>query len=498
MYRLVSPARSSLALCAGVVIAACSYAVSIRAAATPVEQAAAVHGAVASDPDVLGAERLFSAWMEGQIAYRGLPGIAVGVVSDQELVWARGFGFADVDAKDADDADDEVPHGVAQQAVHSHRDHAAARGRQAAARRSGRRSTSRGSRPSPRETTMARSRSSSCSRTARGCSAKPAITGPRSNSRRRTRSAASTRTGRPHSRRRCDGSTRTWRTPSSGMIVEQVSGERVGRLRRSQHLQAAGHARVERGQQRPRARRAVRPPHARRQPRNAPVRRRARDGRSDGRDVDSSRTWRSSFRRSSARGRGAATQVVSTASMREMHRVRSVEENWTSGTAPRFRRQPHQGPDVGRPRRRVSGQHDADAHSARRQGRRHRPHEHERLEPVRDRAAGDHHGRTSRGQSGGVEARDQHGIPTWARFAGLYRGRGGDSQVVLLNQKLVIITPNAPNVDNPITLEPLGEGRFRFIAPTGGGAVGEVVRFVEETGRPARMYIGDGWIDRVQ
>jgi len=47
-------------------------------------------------------------------------------------------------------------------------------------------------------------------------------------------------------------------------------------------------------------------------------------------------------------------------------------------------------------------------------------------------------------------------------------------------------------------LEPLGGGRFRFVAPTGGGAVGEVVRFVEETGRPTRMYIGDGWIDRVQ
>src|SRR6185503_12908305 len=54
---------------------------------------------VASDPDVLGAERLFSAWMDGQIAYRGLPGIVVGVVSDQQLVWARGFGYADIKAK---------------------------------------------------------------------------------------------------------------------------------------------------------------------------------------------------------------------------------------------------------------------------------------------------------------------------------------------------------------------------------------------------------------
>src|SRR5687768_6016655 len=54
---------------------------------------------VASDPDVLAAERLFSAWLEGQIAYKGLPGVVVGVVSDQQLVWSKGFGFADVQAK---------------------------------------------------------------------------------------------------------------------------------------------------------------------------------------------------------------------------------------------------------------------------------------------------------------------------------------------------------------------------------------------------------------
>ena len=51
---------------------------------------------IASDPDVQGAQRLFTAWLEGQMLYRGLPGIAVGVVADQELVWAAGFGFADI------------------------------------------------------------------------------------------------------------------------------------------------------------------------------------------------------------------------------------------------------------------------------------------------------------------------------------------------------------------------------------------------------------------
>ena len=66
----------------------------------------------------------------------------------------------------------------------------------------------------------------------------------------------------------------------------------------------------------------------------------------------------------------------------------------------------------------------------------------------------------------------------------------------MLNKKLVIITPNGPSSDNPVTLEPLGGGRFRFVAPTGGGPVGEVIRFVEQSGRPMRMYRGDSWIDR--
>src|ERR1051325_9649881 len=63
----------------------------------PTQQSRAAN--VAANPDVLGAERLFSAWMDGQIAYRGLPGVVVGVVSDQQLVWAKGFGYANVQAK---------------------------------------------------------------------------------------------------------------------------------------------------------------------------------------------------------------------------------------------------------------------------------------------------------------------------------------------------------------------------------------------------------------
>jgi D-alanyl-D-alanine carboxypeptidase len=53
----------------------------------------------AEDADVQGAIRLFSVWLESQIAYRGLPGVVVGVVSDQELVWAKGFGYANVEER---------------------------------------------------------------------------------------------------------------------------------------------------------------------------------------------------------------------------------------------------------------------------------------------------------------------------------------------------------------------------------------------------------------
>ncbi len=46
-------------------------------------------------------ERLIESWIRGQMSSRHLPGIAVGVVFDQELVWAKGFGFANVDGRQA-------------------------------------------------------------------------------------------------------------------------------------------------------------------------------------------------------------------------------------------------------------------------------------------------------------------------------------------------------------------------------------------------------------
>lgn len=57
-------------------------------------------GAAAPAPpnDLAEALRLFDLWVEARVAYQGIPGAAVAVVRDQEIVFARGYGVADVDA----------------------------------------------------------------------------------------------------------------------------------------------------------------------------------------------------------------------------------------------------------------------------------------------------------------------------------------------------------------------------------------------------------------
>jgi D-alanyl-D-alanine carboxypeptidase len=49
---------------------------------------------IAADAGVRSAIGLLSAWIESQMAYSGLPGLSIGLVHDQELVWATGFGRA--------------------------------------------------------------------------------------------------------------------------------------------------------------------------------------------------------------------------------------------------------------------------------------------------------------------------------------------------------------------------------------------------------------------
>src|SRR5882672_7534856 len=48
-------------------------------------------------PELRAALDLFTAWIEYRLAYWALPSIAVAVVHDQQLLWARAFGVADVE-----------------------------------------------------------------------------------------------------------------------------------------------------------------------------------------------------------------------------------------------------------------------------------------------------------------------------------------------------------------------------------------------------------------
>jgi D-alanyl-D-alanine carboxypeptidase len=58
---------------------------------------------VASDPGVRSGLDVLTAWLESHLAFAGSPGVppglSIGIVHDQRLIWARGFGHADAEKK---------------------------------------------------------------------------------------------------------------------------------------------------------------------------------------------------------------------------------------------------------------------------------------------------------------------------------------------------------------------------------------------------------------
>jgi CubicO group peptidase (beta-lactamase class C family) len=48
------------------------------------------------DPRVDTAIKMIETWVDAQLAYEDIPGMSIGIVYDQELIWSRGFGYADV------------------------------------------------------------------------------------------------------------------------------------------------------------------------------------------------------------------------------------------------------------------------------------------------------------------------------------------------------------------------------------------------------------------
>ncbi len=54
---------------------------------------------VTDDIRVATALKMIEVWVDAQLAYEDIPGMSVGVVYDQDLIWSRGFGYADVSEK---------------------------------------------------------------------------------------------------------------------------------------------------------------------------------------------------------------------------------------------------------------------------------------------------------------------------------------------------------------------------------------------------------------
>jgi D-alanyl-D-alanine carboxypeptidase len=459
-------------------------------------QAPATAISVANDPDVLGAERLFSAWLEGQIAYKGLPGVAVGVVSDQQLVWSKGFGFADVQGKRA-----MTPATLFRMASHSKLFTATAIMQ---LREQGK---VRLDDPVSKQLPWFRLKPAgdddgevTIEQLLTHASGLPREAGDHW-------STNQFPTGEEIRRLMADrpaafAPATRWKYSNlaftiAGMVVEAVSGEQWADYVQRHIFAPLGMSASSVDKNDP----GLTVPYGRRMPDGS----RAVFPFIDARGMasatgissnveDMAKFVAAQFRR----GKMGGAQILSTSSLREMHRVRSVEETWTSGTAVGFGVSRikdktyvgHGGGYLGNTTNTLiqlddkvgvivlTNTNDSDPSGLARQ---------------------------LMATVGGAVAKAAAPKPvtvawdaSWARFAGLYRGAWGDEQVVLMKDRLVLIEPNGPNLDNPVTLEPLGGGRFRYVAKTGGAALGEIVRFVEESGRVTRLVVGDGFFARVQ
>ena len=459
-------------------------------------QPAAAPQGLAHDADVAGAQRLFSAWVEGQLLYRHLPGIAVGVVADQDLIWATGFGFADT-GKELP----MTPQTKFRMASHSKLFTATAIMQ---LREQGK---LRLDDPVSKYLPWFQVKTAE--------SDDPPITIEEL----LTHSSGLPREAGDHwttfefptgeqlralmAERQAPFSPGVrWKYSNlafsiAGLVIEAVSGQKwgdyvqqhiyqpLGMTSSSVDQDASGLA-VGYGRLMPDGTRAVN---------------RFIDARGMAAATGITSTVEDMAKFVSAQfrtGRMGGHQILSTGSLREMHRVRVLENNWTQGNAIGFA--------VRRERDKVYVSH----------GGSYPGYQTNTLMQLDGKVGVIVLTNADDSNPGVIATQLMNTVgeavakaaappamtttwdPAWSRFAGLYRGRGGESQVVELNKRLVIITPNAANLDNPIRLEPIGNGRFRYVAAVGGGPVGEIVRFVEEGGRVVRMYVGDGFVERVR
>jgi CubicO group peptidase (beta-lactamase class C family) len=479
-------------------IAACLFALAAMAAPTAGQAqpapAQAPAASIAADPEFQGATRLFSAWLNSRIAYRGLPGVMVGIVHDQELIWQKGYGFADVQQKLPMTAETKF-----RMASHSKMFAAIAIMQ---LREQGKlrlddpvekhlpwfKPQPAGPNDGPITIEQLLSHSSGLQREASDHWSSldfpteaelKALIGDR-------KSALPPQT--------------RWKYSNlafgvAGLLVEKVSGQRFADFVAANTFTPLQMTDSSFDKPVP----GLATPYGRRLPDGSRETLPFVDARGMAAatgltsDVTDMAKFVSAQFRDGPRG---GNQIVSSGSLRELHRVRSVEENWQSGTGvgfitTRFKDKSYVGHSGGYPGYTtqtlfhpgekfglivLTNTSDSDPGEIARQLITAVGPMFEKRAPKPATAAWD---------------------PSWARFQGVYRNRSNDFSIILLNDRLVMLGSTAPGIDAAARLEPLGNGRFRLEAASGGLPIGEVVRFGEEPGKPMRLYTGDSWSDRI-
>ena len=451
---------------------------------------------VPDNPDVRGQERLFESWIRGQMVSRHLPGIAVGVVFDQELIWAKGFGFADVDARTP-----MTPATRFRMASHSKlftstaimqlRDAGKLRLDDPVAKYLPWFKIMPAESDDPLIT---------IEELVTHSSGLPREAGPHwstyefpTEEQVRDYIAGHQAAFSPEVR---------WKYSNlalgiAGMVVEIVSGEKYADYVQKHIFAPLGMSAS------------------------------SVDRKDDGLAVGYGRLMPDGSRKKmpfiDARGLGPATgitsnvedmakfvslqfrtgprgpnQILSSGALREMHRVRVLENDWTRGNAIGFA--------VNREKDKVYVGHGGSYPGYKTQtliqldgkvgvivltneddGNPNAIATH-LIHTVGEAVA----------KAGAPPQRPPLWDPAWSRFAGHYTSDGGETEVVELNQRLVLMNPNGDDPETQQRLEPLGGGRFRLESATGGSAVGEIVRFVEQNGQVVRMYTGESFSTRVQ